>query len=51
MKLYPRETCEDIIERLIEDLRELNEEAITEIEALGFVTHENLKRNPGFDGL
>ena len=26
MKLHPRETYEDVLERLLEDLRELNEE-------------------------
>jgi predicted transcriptional regulator len=55
MKLYPRETYEEVIERLIEDLNELNgetkaeiEEARKEIEAGKFVTHEQLKKDLGF---
>ena len=47
MKLHPRETYEEVIERMIEDLSELNEETRTEIEearketeAGRFVTHE-----------
>ncbi|MEM4834783.1 hypothetical protein [Ferroplasma sp.] len=55
MKLHPRETYEDVIERLIEDLSELDEETKVEIEearneiASGkFVTHEQLKKDLGF---
>ncbi|MCL6090324.1 MAG: hypothetical protein M1393_04715 [Candidatus Thermoplasmatota archaeon] len=54
MKLHPRETYEEVIERLIEDLSELNEETKAEIEearkeiASGkFVTHEQLKKDLG----
>ena len=54
MKLYPRETYEEVIERLIEDLSELNDETKAEIEearkeiASGkFVTHEQLKKDLG----
>ncbi|MHB8360612.1 MAG: DUF7557 family protein [Thermoplasmataceae archaeon] len=54
MKLHPRETYENVIERLIEDLSELNEETKAEIEearneiASGkFVTHEQLKKDLG----
>ncbi|MHB1493700.1 MAG: DUF7557 family protein [Thermoplasmataceae archaeon] len=54
MKLHPRETYEDVIERLIEDLSELDEETKAEIEearneiASGkFVTHEQLKKDLG----
>ena len=54
MKLYPRETYEEVIERLIEDLSELNEETKAEIEDARkeitygkFVTHEQLKKNLG----
>ena len=54
MKLHPRETYEDVIERLIEDLSELDEETKVEIEgarneiASGkFVTHEQLKKDLG----
>ncbi len=54
MKLHPRETYEEVIERVIEDLRELNEEtraeieeARKEIESGKFVTHEQLKKDLG----
>ena len=54
MKLHPRETFEEVIERLIEDLSELNnetkreiEEARKEIEAGKFVTHKQLKKDLG----
>lgn len=54
MKLHPRETYEDVIERLIEDLSELDKETKVEIEearneiASGkFVTHEQLKKDLG----
>ena len=54
MKLHPRETYEEVIERVIEDLRELNEEtraeieeARNEIESGKFVTHEQLKKDLG----
>lgn len=54
MKLHPRETYEEVIERMIEDLSELNEEtrmeieeARKEIEAGRFVTHEQLKKDLG----
>ncbi|EQB68349.1 MAG: hypothetical protein AMDU5_GPLC00013G0010 [Thermoplasmatales archaeon Gpl] len=54
MKLYPRETYEEVIERLIEDLSELNDETKAEIEearkemAAGkFVTHEQVKKDLG----
>ena len=54
MKLHPRETYEEIIERMIEDLSELNEEtraeieeARKEIESGKFVTHEQLKKDLG----
>jgi predicted transcriptional regulator len=51
MKLHPRETYEEVIERMIEDLSQLNEETIKEIEEARkeiesgrFVTHEQLKK-------
>lgn len=54
MKLHPRETYEEVIERMLEDLRELNEETIAdiekarkEIESGKFVTHEQLKKDLG----
>ncbi len=52
MKLHPRETHEEVIERMIEDLSELNEEtraeieeAHNEIESEKFITHEQLKKD------
>lgn len=52
MKLYPRETYEDVIERMIEDISELSEktkaeieEARKEIESGKFVTQEQLKKD------
>ena len=54
MKLYPMETYEDVIERMLEDLRELNEQTIAdivearkEVESGKFVTHEQLKEDLG----
>ena len=54
MKLHPRETYEEVIERMIEDLSEINEETIREvekarreIESSKFVTHEQLKKDLG----
>ncbi len=55
MKLFERETYNDVLERLIEDVRELNEEtkneieyAIKEIEDGKYVTHEKLAKEMGF---
>ena len=55
MKLHPRETYEEVIERMIEDLSELDErtrkeieKARKEIESGNFVAHEQLKRDLGF---
>ncbi len=54
MKLHPRETYEEVIERLIEDLSELDEKTMVEIEESRkeiesgkFVTHEQLKKDLG----
>ena len=54
MKLHPRETYEEVIERMLEDLHELSEETIEdieearkEIECGKFVTHEQLKKDLG----
>jgi predicted transcriptional regulator len=54
MKLHPRETYEEVIERMIEDLSELGEktrieieEARKDIESGKFVTHEQLKKDLG----
>lgn len=55
MKLHPRETYEEVLERLLEDLRELNEQskreierAIREIKAGRYRTHQQLKDEMGF---
>ena len=55
MKLHPRETYEEVLERLLEDLRELNEQtkkeieqAIRDIKAGKFRTHRQLKDELGF---
>lgn len=55
MKLFERETYNDVLERLIEDFQELNEEtrreiksAIKEIESGRYVTHEKLAKELGF---
>ncbi len=55
MKLFERETYNDILERLIEDVQELNKEtkkeiesAIREIENGKYVTHEKLAKELGF---
>jgi len=55
MKLHPRETYEEVLERLVEDLRELNEEtkkeierARREIQAGKYRTHDQLKAGLGF---
>jgi predicted transcriptional regulator len=54
MKIHPRETYEEVLERIFEDLRELSEEtkaeieeARKEIESGKFVTHEQLKKDLG----
>lgn len=55
MKLHPRETYEEVLERLLEDLRELNdqtkkeiEQAIRDIKAGKYRTHQQLKDELGF---
>jgi len=55
MKIFERETYNDVLERLIEDVRELNKEtkkeiktAIKEIESGKYVTHEQLAKEMGF---
>ena len=55
MKLFKRETYNDVLERLIEDAQELNEEtkkelelALNEIENGKFITHEKLANELGF---
>ena len=55
MKLHPRETYEEVLERLLEDLRELNdqtkeeiERAVREIKAGKHRNHDQLKAEMGF---
>ena len=55
MKLHPRETYEEVLERLLEDLQDLGEEtkrdieeATREIESGKFRTHEQLGDEMGF---
>ncbi len=54
-KLHSRETYEEVLERLLEDLSELSaqtkreiEKAIREIKAGKYRTHEQLKAEMGF---
>jgi predicted transcriptional regulator len=55
MKLFERETYNDVLERFIEDVREINEKtkneieyALKEIEDGKYVTHEKLAKEMGF---
>ena len=55
MKLHPRETYQEVLERLLEDLEELNEdakkeieEAVKEIKSGRSKTHEQLGSEMGF---
>jgi len=55
MKLHPRETYEEVIQRILEDLSELSEEtkreleqARREIRAGKFKTHEQVRAEMGF---
>ena len=55
LKLHTRETYNDVLERLIEDLQELNEEtkkdikkALKEIEEGKCKTHAEVKKELGF---
>ncbi|MCK4797971.1 MAG: hypothetical protein KAT05_11340 [Spirochaetes bacterium] len=55
MKLFERETYNDVLERLIEDVQELNEETKQEIESARkeiqngkYVTLEKLAKELGF---
>ncbi len=55
MKLHPRETYEEVLERLLEDLKELNEQtkkeieqAIRDVKAGRYRTHQQLKDELGF---
>lgn len=55
MKIHPRETYNDILERLIEDMQELSEEtkkeikiALKEIKSGKYKTHEEVGKEMGF---
>ncbi len=55
MKIFNRETYNDVLERILEDLRELNEETREEIKASleeikrgKYKTHEDLGKETGF---
>ena len=55
MKLFERDTYNDVLERLIEDVRGINEDtkkeiedAIKEIESGKYITHEKLAKEMGF---
>ena len=55
MKIFKRETYNDVLERIIEDLKELNDEtkkeidtALKQIKEGKYVTHEALKKEMGF---
>ncbi len=55
VKLHPHETYEEILERLLEDLQEMNEQtrkeveqAIRDIKAGKYRTHQRLKDEMGF---
>ncbi len=55
MKLHPRETCGDVIKRILENLRELNEEtkkdiakAIKEVKSGKYKTHKQVRKEGGF---
>jgi len=55
MKLHPRETYNDVLERILEDLSELNEKtkkeidrALREVQSGKYKTHEQIKAELGF---
>ncbi len=55
MKLHPRETYEEVLERLLEDLQELSdqtkkeiEQAVRDIKAGRYRKHQQLKDELGF---
>ena len=55
MKIHSRETYNDVLERMIEDLQELDQEtkneiekALKEIKSGKFKEHEDLKKEMGF---
>ena len=55
LKLYGRDTYNDVLERILEDMQELNEktkkeigQAIKEIESGHYKTHEEVRKELGF---
>jgi predicted transcriptional regulator len=55
LKLFSRETYNDVLERILEDMQELNEKtkkeiekAIKEIKSGHYKTHEEVKKELGF---
>ena len=55
LKLFERETYNDVLERILEDMQELNEKtkkeiarAIKEIESGHYKTHEEVRKELGF---
>ena len=55
LKLFSRETYNDVLERIFEDMQELNkntkkeiEQAIKEIESGHYKTHEEVRKELGF---
>ena len=55
MKIHSRETYNDVLERMIEDLQELDQEtkkeiekALKEIDSGKYKKHEDLKKEMGF---
>jgi len=55
LKMHPRETYNEVIMRLLEDIQELNEEtkkdirkALKEIEVGHYKTHEEVRKEMGF---
>jgi len=55
LKLFRRETYNDVIERILEDMQELNkktkkeiEQSIKEIESGHYKTHEEVRKELGF---
>ena len=55
LKMHPRETYNEVLERLLEDMRELNEKtkkeigkALKEIEEGEYLTHDEVGKELGF---
>ena len=55
MKIHSRETYNDVLERILEDLQELNEETkqelekiVKEVKAGKYKTHEEVRTEMGF---